>query len=350
MRRLTNALKVAVLGVLLLALTVVLYAQASYPSSVASFPTRVDGPTSIIHDTWFNGLQNEVVAIETALLNGFAHVLKPQASATYDLGTTGLQWRNAYLSGTIYQGATNPYTGWTVVTSTNTGTQNDFAPGLVGNTELRMNNATLATITGFAGGYDGQLLRVPSVGTGQVDFSEQDTNSAAANRMALYATTVQSKTSLAAGVGEALFQYDGTAARWRLLSHEQGAWITPTFNAANFAGSGGMTWTVAGGNVTASRYWLKGRTLLWSLVLDGTSVSGGQVELRATIPGGFTLNGPDGYGPALISDNGATRLWSTYECASAAFVRFYVAPSLAGNWSAAASTTRVYATITCEVQ
>jgi len=256
------------IGVLLVALGVVLLAQATYPSGIASFSTRVNG--TVIDASWFNSLQNEVIAIETGLINGFQHVLKPQASATYDLGTSSLQWRNAYLSGTLYQGSTNPYTGWTTVTSTNTGTQNDFAPGLVGNTVVRMNNASVTTITGFAGGYDGQFLEVDNVGgaAGQVDFQHQ-TGSIAANQLSLVATT--GKTSLSAG-GMAVFRYDGTATKWRLVRHEQGAWITPTFSAGDYTAQAG-NWTVIAGNVTTCRYRLVGRSLRWELYVVSTNVS-----------------------------------------------------------------------------
>jgi hypothetical protein len=125
--------------------------------------------------------------------------------------------------------APNPSsTTWTTITTTSTGTQNDFAPGLVGNTIVRCNNATLLTITGLAAGYDGQLVKFISVGAGQVDFPHQSASSAAANRQINVATS--GNTSLAAGSGIAEYAYDATTARWRLTTHEQGAWIafTPT--------------------------------------------------------------------------------------------------------------------------
>jgi len=86
-------------------LVVVLQSAASYPSSVKTFTTKANGDA--IQAAHINDLQDEVTAIEGGLLNGLAHALKPVSDATYDLGTTLLQWRHLYLSGT----ATIPNTG-----------------------------------------------------------------------------------------------------------------------------------------------------------------------------------------------------------------------------------------------
>jgi hypothetical protein len=139
---------------------------------------------------------------------------------------------------------------WTTVTTTSTGTQNDFAPGLVGNTIVRCNNATLLTITGLAAGYDGQHVKFESIGAGQVDFPHQSASSSAANRQINFATL--GNTSLAAGSGVAEYVYDATTARWRLTSHDQGAWIafTPAFVGP------GATYTTQQGF-----YLLRGRTV-----------------------------------------------------------------------------------------
>jgi hypothetical protein len=80
-------------------LTVVVSAAASYPSSVKSFSTKLAGAT--ISAAHINDLQDEVVAVEAALVNGFAHALKPTVSGAQDLGTSGLHW------GTLYVNAIN---------------------------------------------------------------------------------------------------------------------------------------------------------------------------------------------------------------------------------------------------
>lgn len=84
---------------------------ASYPSSTKSFTTKSDGPGNTISASHVNDLQDEVVAIETALLDGFAHVVKPVANATYDLGTSGLKWRDAYFSRNVTIGGTTEFSG-----------------------------------------------------------------------------------------------------------------------------------------------------------------------------------------------------------------------------------------------
>lgn len=79
--------------------SVVVYAAASYPSAVKSFTTKLDGQT--ISAAHVNDIQDEVVAVEDGLLNGLAHILKPGTNNTYDLGTSSLKWKDAYVAGTL---------------------------------------------------------------------------------------------------------------------------------------------------------------------------------------------------------------------------------------------------------
>ena len=67
----------------------------AYPASVISFSLKVDN--DIIEDNFFNLPQDEIEAIEDALLNGFAHVLQPSTHNTRDLGLTGTRWRDLFL-------------------------------------------------------------------------------------------------------------------------------------------------------------------------------------------------------------------------------------------------------------
>jgi hypothetical protein len=82
--------KRVLIGIGVLALTVGLYAAASYPTSVKSFSVKLAGQT--ISAAHINDIQDEIVAIEGALLNGFAHTLKPSVAGAQDLGTAGLPW------------------------------------------------------------------------------------------------------------------------------------------------------------------------------------------------------------------------------------------------------------------
>jgi hypothetical protein len=93
-----------------------------------------------------------------------------------------------------------------------------------GSVELTIfaNNGSLLTINGLAAGLDGQRLSIFSIGGGQVDIAHQNTGAAAGNRIV---NTVSGTISLAPGSGHVDLVYDGTASRWRVLHHEQGASI-----------------------------------------------------------------------------------------------------------------------------
>jgi hypothetical protein len=189
----------------------------------------------------------------------------------------------------------------TVTTTGNIDNLNTEGVGL-----LRMNNASLSTIRGLVAGYAGQHLTIVSIGAGQVDLAHQDTNSTAANRLLNTVTTVS--TPLAPGTGYATYVYDDTTARWRLVAHEQGAWINVPFAAGNFTANGAMTWTVASGDVLSQSFRLTGKTLLYMVRVFVTTV-GGVVsdQLSVALPAGYvsTVSAAPGVGRA--SDNGTDR-------------------------------------------
>jgi hypothetical protein len=203
------------------------------------------------------------------------------------------------------------------VPRTETGTGNITAlalPSGSGDLVIYMNNASLATIQGIAAGAAAQRLTIHSIGAGQVDLSHQDTAATAATRLINFATSGKStgtgtvSASLAAGVGVAELEYDAANSRWRLVAHEQGAWITATYAAGNFTANGSMTWTVDSGDVTTLAYYLRGRTLHVSWFIATTTI-GGTVNTQLIISnaayGGFTwvktlLN------TCLTADNGAS--------------------------------------------
>lgn len=203
---------------------------------------------------------------------------------TYYVGTSGALTSTAPLNRravgvadtttSLVVGALNA--GWSnplpvVQTITLTGAQDNVVL-TAGATILRCNNATLVTISGFVAGYDGQIIQVESIGAGQVDLLHQQT-STAANRLINFATV--GITSLAAGSGTAVFQYDLTTARWRLVAHEQGAWISPGFATGLFVSNAG-TWTVdVPGDVVTLAFYLKGRALTVAWFLNTTSTGGG---------------------------------------------------------------------------
>jgi hypothetical protein len=158
-------------------------------------------------------------------------------------------------------------------------------PAGTGALTIYANNATLLTVQGIAAGLDKQRLTIISIGAGQVLLAHQNAGASVANRLINFATS--GNTPLAAGSGTATYQYDASTARWRLIAHEQGAWITPTFAAGEFTAQAG-NWVVAAGDVTTDAYWLRGRSLTHAFLYSTTTVSATPTYLSRLIPGGFT--------------------------------------------------------------
>jgi hypothetical protein len=127
-------------------------------------------------------------------------------------------------------------------------------------------------------------------------------------------------------------------------------WTTPTFSAADYSGTGGMTWTVASGNVTTSRYIVIGKTMTYIFTIASTSV-GGVVssELRIAIPGGYTAANRATQALGLIVDNG-TRITAYGDTVGAANTYIAIVKHAGTNWTASAANTFVYGQITFEVQ
>jgi len=68
---------------------------ASYPSSLFAFTPINNGDTS--DASQIDNPVAEIIAIETGLLSGFQHVVKPLTDNTYDLGTSSLAWRDLFV-------------------------------------------------------------------------------------------------------------------------------------------------------------------------------------------------------------------------------------------------------------
>lgn len=257
---------------------------------------------------------------------------------------------DADAAGVIFGGPVSG--GWTVITSASTGTLNDFAPGITGHTILRMNNPSLATVTGFsAGTFDGQRLLVYSVGAGQVDTSHQDVGSTTSSHRLINVAT-SGKTSLAAGSGFMEYVFDNAASRWRMVRHEQGAWIPTTFSAGNFTGSGAMTWTVSSGNVVTMRYRLSGRELSVAFYIQSTTV-GGTIDTSLTIGnaayGGFTT-AAQMLSLFLYNDNGGGNTPGFAQSGpSTGTTSLQLSHNSLSNWSASAAATSIFGTVILEV-
>jgi hypothetical protein len=240
------------------------------------------------------------------------------------------------------------FMGTSTSTITTTGTQIALGiPTGMGALTIFANNATLLTLQGITAGVDGQQLTIYSTGVGQVDLSNQDGAATSTNRII---NGVTGTISLAAGSGRATLQYDATSARWRVLQHEQGAWITSTFAAGNYTASSG-NWTLASGDVQTQRYWLRGRTLMVAFSLINTTVSATPANLFINngAYGGFTASANTAvvYAYLLYNDNGAGNAVG-YQAVSASDTRLTLAKS-SGTWSAATDTTYAFGTIAFEV-
>jgi len=236
------------------------------------------------------------------------------------------------------------------VTSTLTGTQNNFALS-PGTQLLRLNNSALLTITGLAAGFDGQLLTLESVGSGQVDLMSESASSLAANRLTNIAAT--GATSLYPGLGSASYVYDLTLARWRLLAHEQGQSLSLPYASIVFTGGGAQTWTVQAGDYGGVWTYLQGRflTVAWNFLT--TSVAGVpnpslQFQLPATTP----LASTNALGPyfGLVKDNGAAEAVGLVNFNGTITLTLFKDLIGTTNWSAAANTTQARGQITYEVQ
>ncbi len=179
---------------------------------------------------------------------------------------------------------TGPIALYSEFTTTSTGTVSnlDFSGASI----IRMNNATDATITGLVAGVPGQIVVVVSVGAGNVLLKNEAT-STAANQLKLYVTSAD--IPLVAGKGTAVFQYDGTTQRWRLIHHKQGAPITAGFSAGDFSSDAG-SWTVGSGDIVAMQYELENDFLTVQWAINTTSVAGGPIHLDILNGqwGGFT--------------------------------------------------------------
>ena len=160
-----------------------------------------------------------------------------------------------------------------VVTTTSTGTQNDFAPGLVSGAinVIRCNNATDLTLTGLSATSiaDGTVAIFKTIGAGNIIFQDQNAGSAAANRYTNIATSGDTPISSS---GFASFIYDATSTTWRMLAHEQGAWIsyTPTWQSA------GNPQPALGNGTLIGGYIRRGRNVRFriSFIIGSTSTQG----------------------------------------------------------------------------
>lgn len=199
-------------------------------------------------------------------------------------------------------------------------------------------NASLINVNGLKAGTDGQVVHIYALGTGEVDLVHNSGNAFSPTKLSNRVTS--GVTPLAAGVGGAIYQFDGSANVWRLLVAEQGDYIDIPFNAGNFTANNAMTWTVVLANQITYCYYLKDRRLQVIAYIDSTTVGGTlDSQLRIATPS-YTISRKV-QGLALGFDNGTGI--PTYNRLTPGTSYIEIGKSDSTNWSASTTNTFVRA-------
>lgn len=166
-----------------------------------------------------------------------------------------------------------------VTTITSTGTVNNVITGVGHNRVLVCaNNAGDLTITGVAGGIDGDTLLIVAVGTANVYLTHNDlAHSGPGNILVNKATS--GPTPLVGGYGMAMYQYFATSQFWRLINHDQGHFIQLPWVAGNFLTDVG-TWTVSQAAQVELKYLLVGSTIETIVTIGPATMAGSPVRLN----------------------------------------------------------------------
>jgi hypothetical protein len=142
------------------------------------------------------------------------------------------------------------------------------------------------------------------------------------------------------------FTWTGAAYQGRCHVYDEYRWITPTYSAGHFTGSGSITWSVDEGDVRtyAARRVKNTMTVVFSIVTS--SVTGSGTQLRLDIPGTrtaakYTVN------PVYILDNGNREVGFAHVNISSGNIFIELVDST--TWAAASDTTEVYGEITFEL-
>ena len=179
---------------------------------------------------------------------------------------------------------------WTSTTFSTTGSANDkdFGFGTAGNIFVEWLGGSDLTLTGVSNGSAAKVLIIQNAGVGNLYLANNSGSSSAGNK---FRNLVTSSTTAVSVGGWICYIHDGT--EWRMIGHDQGAYITPTFSAGDFTLSGDRTWTVDSGDVTTQAWKLLGRSLHYIWKIDTSTLSGGATS------GFFKIAIPNSYSPTL---------------------------------------------------
>ena len=151
------------------------------------------------------------------------------------------------------------------------------------------NNASDATIYSLKGGTAGQIVRIYNFGSAIVNLRHASSAPAGGRILFNFIAQIDIDTPIASN-GNAVFFYNDSDNSWRMLYHEQGKPITPTFSAGDFTASGAMTWTVAAGDILTDSYYIRGKTVYYHFNYNATTVGGTlSTTLRRAIPTALIL-------------------------------------------------------------
>lgn len=217
----------------------------------------------------------------------------------------------------------------------------------IGVSLLVCNNASDLTIGGIAmtgaanSPLDGQFLAIVSKGGGNVLLVPESGGSTTFYRFTNMVTS--GNTYLAAGKGVAIYQYDLSSLRWRLVAHDQGNWIAQNFSAGDFTAATG-NWTVSLGDVVDNKFYLRGRQLFVTTTLQTTTISATPASLSQAIPGGYSANGAVNavWGLAVANPSGTYAAVQMSVAGSA--ISYFPTIAGTGTWGTTTDTTALKAT------
>jgi len=239
------------------------------PSTSVSWGAPVGYNRSM--DVWIQRVDDTATTVVTIFpdgvetINGAASLILTGLSSVH-LYSDGTTWYVMSLWGDV-KSADPPYCD-RVITDTATGTQNAWTlpasasvAGYAGPTTVFWSGASLITVNGILSGSTGQRLLIKNTGSALALFAHANGSAAAADRLTNLATSAP--TPVAPG-GWIAYEHNGT--NWKLIGHEQGAAITPTFAAGTYTADT-ASWTLASGDVTTQTYVLRGKwlTVVWAL-------------------------------------------------------------------------------------
>jgi hypothetical protein len=161
-------------------------------------------------------------------------------------------------------------------------------------------------------------------------FSYLGAGSIAANRFKNIITS--GYTPVAAG-GYIVYLHDGT--EWKLIAHEQGAYIDVAYNSGDFtAQSGTVTWTVDSGDMVTNAYYVKGNQVFFKLKILTSTLSPGANFLDVVIP--YICARSEYTNICWGSDGAYILLFPEFDTTHNTVVRFYKFNNTA--WNAGAGT------------